>query len=214
MKGNRVTWVWAGLWALGINLTLFILMPGLLDSSASPPVFEGVVPQINVIRMKREESPAKQKAVKRPDEDKKLKQPPKAYRQLSNQRLSLPFEINTKLAGMPTGLEVPMANLNVQDLDNIFGIGDLDQPLMTLTRIPPFYPLTAKRKGIEGWVNVKFIVNETGRTESVSIIEAQPVGVFEASVRRCVEGWRFKPGTVGGEPVRVWAETTIRFELE
>jgi protein TonB len=31
---------------------------------------------------------------------------------------------------------------------------------------------------------------------------------------RCVSGWRFKPGTVEGMPVKAWAETTIRFKLE
>jgi protein TonB len=61
---------------------------------------------------------------------------------------------------------------------------------------------------------VKFVVNEQGRIENVYIIKAQPSGVFDASVMRCLSGWRFKPGTVDGLPVKVWAETTIRFELE
>jgi protein TonB len=147
---------------------------------------------------------------------KKSKPPEPTLNQTLNQRLSLPFEVNTKLPVGPSSLELPVAMtvLDKLDLKNVFTLGDLDQPLIILTRMPPFYPLNAKRRGIQGWVNVKFVVNEQGRVENVSIVTAQPPGVFDASVMRCMSGWRFKPGTVQGVPVKVWAETTIRFELE
>ena len=125
------------------------------------------------------------------------------------------FEINPKLpAG--AGIELPVAPVDMTNLglQNVFDTGDLDRPLTVLTRMPPFYPLAAKRKGTKGWVKVKFIVNELGRVEEVTIVDAQPPGVFDTSVIRCMSGWRFKPGTVKGEAVRVWAETTVRFELE
>ena len=91
---------------------------------------------------------------------------------------------------------------------------DLDQPLTPLVRIPPVYPSRAKRRGIEGWVRVKFLVKAGGEVARVEILEAQPEKVFDTSVRNCVLGWRFKPGTVGGEAVDVWAETVVRFRLE
>ena len=99
-------------------------------------------------------------------------------------------------------------------MDDLFGVGDLDQPLITLTRIPPIYPLSAKRRGIEGSVTVRFVINERGLVEDATIVEAQPPEVFDASVLSCVSGWRFKPGTVEGRPVRVWADTTIHFTLD
>jgi protein TonB len=211
---NWMTWMWAGVLALGMNLVLFTLMPNLLDQSSSTPVFDSLIPQINVIRIKRTDTQVKRETPK--PEIKKNKPPEPTFQQTLNQRLSLPFEVNIKLQAGPSGLELPTAlvlpdNLN---LKNIFTVGELDQPLITLTRIPPLYPLKAKHRGIHGWVNVKFIVNEQGRVENVSIVKAEPTGVFDESVMRCVSGWRFRPGTVKGIPVKVWAETTIRFELE
>lgn len=212
-----MTWMGAGALALGMNLILFTLMPNLLHRSSSPPVFDSLISQINVIRIKRTDTPVKHRTPNPPkSEAKKIRPPEPALHQRPNRRLSLPFEVNPKLPGGLSSLELPMAPtvLDKLDLQNVFTAGDLDQPLITLTRIPPFYPMAAKRRGIQGWVNVKFVVNEQGRAENVSIVTAQPPGVFDASVMRCLSGWRFKPGTVQGVPVKVWAETTIRFELE
>ena len=80
--------------------------------------------------------------------------------------------------------------------------------------MPPVYPPSAKRRGIEGWVKVRFVVNPRGEVQDVSIVDAKPPGVFDDSVTRCVFGWRFQPGTVDGTPVSAWVETTVRFELE
>jgi len=99
-------------------------------------------------------------------------------------------------------------------LGELFAAGDLDAPLTVISRIPPVYPLHAKQRGIKGWVQVRFVVQEDGRVTDITIQESQPAGVFDASVLRSVAGWRFKPGTVAGTPVKAWAETTIRFELE
>jgi protein TonB len=214
---NWMTWMWAGALALGMNLVLFTLMPNLLHRSSSPPVFDTLVPQINVIRIRRTDTPVKHNTPNPPKPvAKKSRLPEPASRYTLNQRLSLPFEVNTKLPGGLSTLELPVALsvLDRLDVQNVFTAGDLDQPLITLTRMPPFYPLNAKRRGIQGWVNVKFVVNEQGKVENVSIIKAQPPSVFDSSVMRCMSGWRFKPGTVDGVPVKVWAETTIRFEME
>ena len=212
-----MTWMWAGALALGMNLVLFTLMPNLLHRSSSPLVFDSLIPQVNVIRIKRQDTPVKHRTRNPPKPiAKKSRFPEPSPRHILKQRLSLPFEVNPKLPGGLSSLELPVALtvLDSLDLQNVFTAGELDQPLITLTRIPPFYPPNAKHRGIQGWVNVKFVVNEQGRVENISIIKAQPPGVFDASVMRCMAGWRFKPGTVDGVPVKVWAETTIRFELE
>ena len=99
-------------------------------------------------------------------------------------------------------------------LPDIFAAGDLDQPLITLTRLPPVYPFEARQRNIQGWVNVRFVVTTRGTVERVTIVAAQPPGIFERSVIRCISGWRFRPGTIEGQPVNTWAETTVKFELK
>lgn len=97
--------------------------------------------------------------------------------------------------------------------DGIFPATSLDRPPAVVSRRRPFYPLPARRAAIEGRVEIKFLINTEGRVENVRIIEADPPGVFEESVRQTAYRWRFKPGTVRGKPVRTMVATTVRFEL-
>jgi protein TonB len=146
----------------------------------------------------------------------------KIYQQPRQRIQNIPFEINPRLPALPNMPQVapPMSTTPVPDstppqgLNGLFEIGEIDGPLTALTRTPPLYPYRAKRMGIEGWVKVRFIVNENGRTEDIRIIEARPEDTFDKSVLQCVSSWRFKPGTVEGIPVKTMVSTTIRFKLE
>ena len=198
--------------AAAINIVFFMLMPYLLHQTPAKPQFDELVPQIQVVRLKRPERPAERKT-KPPPPKPQEQRPRPSLHQVQTQRPTWPFEVNSRLPGGPQSLALPKMEANF-NLGNLFGVADLDQPLITLTRMPPVYPLSAKRRGIEGWVNVRFVVNEQGTVEEITILESDPPGLFDENVRRCVAGWRFKPGTVDGQPVRVRAETTIRFELD
>lgn len=96
----------------------------------------------------------------------------------------------------------------------LFTTSQLDGSLIMLVKTPPVYPHSAKRRNIEGWIKVRFVVDEQGQVNRVTVLDAQPEGVFEQSVLRCVASWRFKPGAVGGIAVKVLVEQTITFKLE
>ena len=96
----------------------------------------------------------------------------------------------------------------------LFTAGQLDGPLTALTKTPPVYPRAAKQRNTEGWIKVKFVVNEQGHVDQVTILDAEPKDVFEQSVLRCMDEWRFKPGTVGGRAVKALVEQTISFKLQ
>jgi periplasmic protein TonB len=218
-RRNWGTWAWAAAIALAMNLTLFAIMPYLLQRQPAKPDYEQLVSHINVIRMQRPDSAVRRKTVKPPESAKKKEEPPSRppSRQPLQAKLTLPFEINPRLPGGPATLDLPppaTAAFHMSGMQDAFGLGDLDGPLTPLGRIPPVYPMAAKRRGIQGWVKVKFVVNEQGVVERITIVDAQPAGMFDQSVIRCVSKWRFKPGTVEGLPVKAWVETTIRFELE
>jgi periplasmic protein TonB len=221
-RRNWGAWIISALVAGGLNLALFLLMPYLMDPSPKRSSIETLVPQINVIRVKRPETKVVRKPVKppKPREVKMVKQPapPSKHPPKIRNRLTLPFEINPRLPSGPTTLDLPPLEsgplTNLTGLPEVFSLGQLDAPLMVLNRIPPVYPMRAKRRGIEGWVKVKLMVDETGSVSRVTILEAEPPDIFEKAVRRSAGKWRFKPGTVGGMPVKTWVETTIKFELE
>ena len=214
-RRNWIKWVWSGLIAVGLNLALYLLMPHLMDPAPSRSSIATLVPQVNVIRIKPPEPPVQPKKVKPPPPPKPKKpQPPQRPMQT---RLTLPFDVNPRLPGGPDTLELPpleSAPMVSANLSDVFSPGQLDAPLTTLVRIPPVYPMRARRRGIQGWVKVAFIVDEQGHVLDVTILTAEPQGIFDQSVKRCVAGWRFKPGTIEGVPVRTKAETTIRYQLE
>lgn len=216
--------MWTGsiLLAIFLNMALFSLMPRLIQSDHKQPQEYDKIQTVNFIRMKPKEIPPKPKEIKKePEKPKPEKQnivktvtsPP----QLSFKKPDLPFELNPRL---PIGaIQLPAPDIQSfsiagPDLKDFYDVGEIDSPLTPIVQMRPIYPMMAKRQGIEGWVKVRFLVTETGRVEKVSILDAQPPNIFDHAVIQCVSAWRFKPGTIEGVPVNVWAETVVRFELE
>jgi protein TonB len=212
---RRWDWLQAALLACGLNLVLFLIMPALIASQPDKPAFETVVPQVSLTRLRPPE-PTKPPEPVKPPEPKPLDRPTPTPTALPTPKLSLPFEINPRLPSSPTTLELPPVDTSLPQAStsDLFSVGQLDGPLTTLVQIPPIYPHTAKRRNIEGWVKVKFVVDEQGTVGQVKVLAAEPEGVFEQSVLRCVAGWRFKPGTIGGVAVKALVEQTITFKLE
>ncbi len=201
--------------ALVLNLALFGLMPYLLTRNAAAPSRQQEIHQINVIRLKQADSPVKRNNEKPPKPPPEQRPPKPQAPKPSVAKLSLPFDINPRLPGAPDGLTLPVVPAaQVAGLADIFSTGDLDAPLVVLVRIPPVYPMSAKNRGTEGWVKVRFIVHEDGSVGSVSVLESEPKTLFDDAVIRSVSGWHFKAGTIGGAPVKTWAETVVRFKLD
>lgn len=88
-----------------------------------------------------------------------------------------------------------------------------DSPPTPIVRVPPTYPLEARRKKIEGWVRVELTVLEDGTVVDAQVKKADPVGVFEAAALAAVAQWRFRPATENGKAVRRRAGQTLKFEL-
>ena len=217
VRRNWTTWLWALAGALALNTALFAFMPYLQDSDQVRPAFDRPLYDIQVIRIKRPDSQVKRKSDPPPEPPQPPSRPRPSMPQPLQAKLSLPFEINPRLPAGPGTLALPPVQAEVFDtsaLGDAFSVGELDRPLTILVRIPPVYPLRAKHRGVQGWVRVRFVVNEEGHVGSVEVLESQPPGVFDRNVIQCVSGWRFKSGTVQGVAVRAWAETTIHFKLE
>jgi len=96
----------------------------------------------------------------------------------------------------------------------VFEADQLDQPPQVVLRVPPAYPYKARRRDIEGYVRVRFLVGADGGVSQAAVLEASPEGLFEESALRAVPKWRFDPGRIRGRPVASWAVTTIRFEMQ
>jgi protein TonB len=80
-------------------------------------------------------------------------------------------------------------------------------------KVNPTYPFRAKRRGIEGKVVVRFLVDKQGRVSEFSVVQAEPEDVFEESALKAVKEWQFEPGMKDKKPVSTWVQVPIRFEL-
>ena len=123
----------------------------------------------------------------------------------------LPVKPQRKKASLtPAPVKAPTLEMSLKSL---YTPGEIDSPLVPLVRTSPIYPRQAKRQGIQGWVDIVFIINRSGAVEDVQIIKAYPQGVFDRNAARAVSGWRFSPGTVDGKPVKIKVKQRLRFEL-
>lgn len=86
--------------------------------------------------------------------------------------------------------------------------------LSPIVRIPPTYPVEARRRKIEGWVRVEMTVLENGSVADVKVKSAEPAGVFEQAAVAAISQWKFSPAMENGKPVRRRAGQTLKFELD
>ena len=79
----------------------------------------------------------------------------------------------------------------------------------------PTYPEYARRRGINGFVILKFIVDINGRVVEPSVQQANPQGYFETATIRALKQWRFSPGRNDkGTPVPCRLQMRIDFILK
>ncbi|MBU1194370.1 MAG: TonB family protein [Proteobacteria bacterium] len=223
IRPGRSLWGWAVAVAgsIALNLTLFGLMPGLIQRVPNTPDKLDELSHIQVVRVKRPETPLQKKEPKKnvpPEPVKQVKHTPvNPMVQKTIAKPYLKFELNPKLPTAPTDLVMPPLenfSLDAPVLKAVYDIAELDTGLMALVKIPPIYPIQAKRRGIEGFVDVEFIVTAAGIVQDIKITAARPKTIFNSAVIACVSRWKFKPPTVEGIPVATRAATTIKFKLE
>ena len=81
--------------------------------------------------------------------------------------------------------------------------------------VPPRYPESLRRAGVEGDVVVKFVVDTTGQVEMRSVeIVSSTHEAFTAAVREALARMRFFPSAVGERKVNALAAMPFRFRLK
>ncbi len=79
----------------------------------------------------------------------------------------------------------------------------------------PEYPYSAQRRGIEGTVVVRFLLNKEGDVDDVEIAESSGSDSLDRAALEAAEGFSFSPGLDGyGRPVRCYAYQPFTFMLE
>lgn len=211
--------------ALLINLLIMVLIPWLFRGGDGqrelPQLIESLV-YVAPVELEKKSAqsrlePEPSLEVKLPRELPKLTQPlplPEINSQikLSPVKLNTEIESDFTLSPLPKTRPVasPVASVAIRDF---YRIGEVDHEPVSQVRMEPVYPFRARRRGVEGSVQIRFFVTREGRVTGLEIIKAEPAGFFEKAVRQTVSKWRFQPGMVAGDKVKTLVETTIVFKL-
>ena len=86
--------------------------------------------------------------------------------------------------------------------------------LKRVRMVSPTYPDAARKRGIEGWVELAFTVQTNGTVDNVEIRNASPAEVFDDAAMRAVRQWRFEPVVRNGEKVEQRAMVRLKFSQQ
>ncbi|PIV81512.1 hypothetical protein COW53_03960 [bacterium CG17_big_fil_post_rev_8_21_14_2_50_64_8] len=97
--------------------------------------------------------------------------------------------------------------------DFVFNGADLDEPPRALVRTKPQYPFKEQQRGVDGYVEVKLLVDADGLVSSVQVLQSDPPGVFDDAALKAVPNWKFAAGRIEGRPVPSWVVTRVVFTM-
>jgi protein TonB len=91
----------------------------------------------------------------------------------------------------------------------------VNESTLTRTRYQaPQFPQVALQRGIDGWVDLQFLVGADGTVGDLKVVGTQPAGMFEQSALEAVRHWRYEPVVRNGHPVSQRASVRVRFTVQ
>lgn len=86
--------------------------------------------------------------------------------------------------------------------------------LRALRAPPPRYPINELRRGVQGVVTLRVLVDEEGNPEQVEVLRSSGSAALNREALKVVRTrWRFQAAIRDGKPVAVWGRVDIRFRL-
>lgn len=210
-------WSWRGtILALVCTLALFLLLPFSEMVSRQESRSELSLRRVDTTTL-FQRPPPKQSPPRQPKPAKSKLPKPKLVQtpqQLAPLQIALGLDLGD--VGGDFSLDLSLAPESQPQLGEevVFELSQVDQPPRPLAKVPPFYPLSARAKGIEGKVELVFVVQSDGSVSDIEATDSFPGKIFVGAALRAVRQWRFKPGTKDGQPVATRVRLPLRFQLE
>jgi TonB family protein len=127
----------------------------------------------------------------------------------------------TELAGLaktPGGAEAAetlTAELAARRLQQTYLATAVPASELVLRRsVPVVYPETALVRGVEGWVDLEFVVDRNGQPQSPVVVDASLPGRFEAAALAAVAQYRYVPFERDGRIYERRLRLRVRFRVQ
>lgn len=148
-----------------------------------------------------------QRRIRQLPEPPKTPSAPQSQSKLSSQVSNVNIEKETT---MPS-VELGEIGLNVAvSLPSFEGLGQ-NQQAMPLYRVEPKYPSRALKRKMEGYVILRFTIDELGKPTDIESIEAEPSRVFVRPAIQALKQWKYQPKLVKGKAI-IQPDQTVRLE--
>ncbi len=188
--------------AAAVTFALFWVMQALIGV-AGEMLEEKPSLVVDFVRLKRDTEPETKKR-EIPDR-KPPEQPPPPPQIDFSQNLNPDDAIGVIVPIVDAALELVAADL---------GTGGSDRDVVPLVRIEPQYPMSAKQRGVEGWVELMFTITAAGTVADIVVTASNPGTVFNRSAVQAVRKWQYKPKVENGTAVvRPGVRQRIKFQL-
>ncbi len=116
-------------------------------------------------------------------------------------------EINQKAGKQTSGREDPNATATkAAESEPVFNANYLNNPA-------PYYPLSAKRKSIQGKVLLNVVVKTDGTAASVNISRSSGHDVLDEAALDAVKQWKFLPARSKGQLIQASVIVPIEFKI-
>lgn len=198
-----------------ITAALFVSIPLIENIFSTEPDIMLRDAETAVVPEPEQQPPEKPKIEREPVKEYRLPRPEleKVQRKLLPLRIAVSLDLTPNIEAGDFSLDFARSPLEMPSTEFTFELAEVDRPPRSVYRMPPFYPFTARRRGVEGRVVLKFIVKADGSVGTIEVVEASPRGVFEQAAVEAVKQWKFNPASKDGEPVNCWIIQPIRFKL-
>lgn len=145
-----------------------------------------------------------------------------AHRNIQQQLLPLYRNHPEVVDSLFTEIAVPMIDEGAQDEDRDALVRQINRALNAVfvyprpdpnSEVAIAYPDSLRAAGISGGVRMQVYLDENGEPLAIKRIEAVHPTLDAIAMRATTEK-RWRPATLGGEPVRSWVRSTISFNTQ
>ncbi len=88
-----------------------------------------------------------------------------------------------------------------------------ESSLTRINAIETSYPAVARRKNIEGWVELSYQVTAQGSVAQIKVVNSSPAGIFDDAAAKALARARYQPAQRDGNPIAVSTRLRIAFRM-